>query len=342
MNTPYLIVVGIDPHRDFYALCAKDEDRRTLARAQFPRSAAGHAHCLRWLQALGVLPEQILIVLEAAGVYWLALYRQLHQAGFPVHVGTPSAIKWHARSRLLRSKTDAIDAAVMADYGWTAHPVPTIISDDLRFHALHELVGARDALVRDRARVKNRLQRCPFAESPREVRQVHTRLWRTLTTHIQKLERQIQQLLQALGGHVLQTIPGVGLTTAAAFTALIQDPRRFPSDKQSLAYIGLAPKIEQSGAALPKVTLSKMGNRRMRKYLHMATVVALNCNPDVKAAHEHALARGKSKKLAFCYALFKLTRILFGTWKKHFPQVYSPPTPPSSPHLHHQPSGGAA
>lgn len=341
MNS-YAIVVGIDPHRDFYALCAKDADRQVLGRTQFPRSDTGHAQCLRWLQGLGKLPGEILIVLEAAGVYWRPLYRQLHAAGFPVHVGTPSAIKWHARSCMLRTKTDRIDAAVMADYGWVVHPAPTLISDDPRFYSLHELVGARDALVRDRARVKNRLQRCPYAESPAEVRQVHALLLRTLTVQIRKLERRMRSLVQALGGHILQTIPGVGLTTAAAFTALIQDPRRFPSAKQPLAYLGLAPKIEQSGIAPPKVTLSKMGNRRIRKYLHMATVVALHCNPEVMAAHEHALARGKSKKLAFCYALFKLTRILFGTWKKHFPLVYSPPAPPSHSHLHHQQSGGAA
>jgi len=338
--TTFSIVVGIDPHRDFYTLCAKDADRRVLHRTQCSHSEAGHIQCLRWLQELGGKPAEILIVLEAAGVYWKELYAHLHAAGFPVHVGTPSAVKWHARSRMLRAKTDAVDAAVLADYGWSAHPAPTVISDDPRFHALKELVTARDGLVRDRVRVKNRLKRCPFAQTPAEIRQIHTFMLQTLTTQIKKLESRIRSLMKELGGHVLQTIPGVGLTTAAAFAALIQDPRRFPSDKQSLAYIGLSPKIEQSGNAPPKVTMSKMGDRRMRKYLHMATVVALHCNPDIIATHEHALSRGKSRKLAFCYALFKLTRILFAVWKKQFPTVYTPPTPPSFSHAQ-QPSGGA-
>lgn len=49
----------------------------------------------------------------------------------------------------------------------------------------------------------------------------------------------------------LMTIPGVGLITAPAIVAVIGDVGRFPRPNQLLGYLGLDPRVRQSGEQLP-------------------------------------------------------------------------------------------
>jgi hypothetical protein len=47
----------------------------------------------------------------------------------------------------------------------------------------------------------------------------------------------------------LMTVPGVNVTVAATFMAAVGDIRRFPDRRKLTAYLGLDPKVRQSGAA---------------------------------------------------------------------------------------------
>ena len=61
------------------------------------------------------------------------------------------------------------------------------------------------------------------------------------------------------------TVPGVNLICAATFIAAVGDPRRFLSGRKLVAYLGLDPKVRQSGEAPARSgRISKRGSAAAR------------------------------------------------------------------------------
>lgn len=61
---------------------------------------------------------------RATGVYWEDVARFLATAGLTVSVVNPAQIKAYDPSRLTRSKTDIIDAKLIADFCAERQPAP--------------------------------------------------------------------------------------------------------------------------------------------------------------------------------------------------------------------------
>ena len=66
------------------------------------------------------------------------------------------------------------------------------------------------------------------------------------------------------------SVPGVGPITALAFTAAIEDPHRFGSNRDVGAYLGLTPKRYQSGERDISLSISRQGDEMVRHYLYEA------------------------------------------------------------------------
>lgn len=75
---------------------------------------------------------------------------------------------------------------------------------------------------------------------------------------------------------LLQTIPGVGPATAAAFVATIDDPNRFPDGEKVAAYVGLTPSVYQSGETEYRGRISKTGDKLLRWLLVEAAHILLS------------------------------------------------------------------
>ena len=77
----------------------------------------------------------------------------------------------------------------------------------------------------------------------------------------------------------MQTIPGIGKTTAIAILAESPDFTSFKCPRQFAAYAGLAPKHKTSSSSVRgKARLSKLGSAKLRKALYLPAVVAKNHN----------------------------------------------------------------
>src|SRR5215212_5920238 len=88
------------------------------------QTPAGHA-ALQWrLQATRVASASTLVVLEATGNYWVALAVALHEAGYRVAVVNPRQAHHFAKAQLRRAKTDALDAADLAQLAAALRPAP--------------------------------------------------------------------------------------------------------------------------------------------------------------------------------------------------------------------------
>ena len=70
-----------------------------------------------------------------------------------------------------------------------------------------------------------------------------------LDSEIAEVERLIaREALRSADARRLMTVPGVNVICAASFLAAIGDIRRFRTSRQLVAYLGLDPKVRQSGS----------------------------------------------------------------------------------------------
>jgi transposase len=215
-------------------------------------------------------------------------------------------------------KTDKVDAAVLAEL-LAADYLPSVWVADEATQALRRQVARRTQIVRQRTRLKNQVQailhrnlveRCPFADlfgvkgrcwlshqhlPPDEYFAVQA-LMRQLDFHGQEL-----RIIDAALGRValdrpevrrLMTIPGVDATVALSLVAAVGDFRRFRSPEQLVSYLGLNPRVKQSGgkpAAHGRIT--KNGRSHARGMLAEAAFSAAKTPGPLRAFYQRVRAR---------------------------------------------------
>jgi len=103
-------IVGIDIGKKSLHVCLLLEER-AYAR-EFENTASGLASLKRWLIDRKVSTAHV--CLEASGGWSEGVALSLHESGFLVSIVNPSRIKAFAQSELLRTKTDRVDAALIA------------------------------------------------------------------------------------------------------------------------------------------------------------------------------------------------------------------------------------
>jgi transposase len=114
---------GIDVAKRQHAALVVDDKGQTIQPAfSFDNSRAGFDQLFT---ALAELSEPVTIGLEATGHYWLALYDDLTQQGYPVTVINPLQIAAYRRSGIRKAKTDMLDALWIADFLRIANLRPT-------------------------------------------------------------------------------------------------------------------------------------------------------------------------------------------------------------------------
>jgi transposase len=119
---------------------------------------------------------------------------------------------------------------------------------------------------------------------------------------------------------LLDSLPGIAETTAAALLAEITDITQYRSARQVAAYAGLVPRERQSGTSLRgRTRLSKIGNARLRRALYFPAITALRCSPFFQAWAEGLCARGKCKMSVICAGMRKLVHVAYGVLKTGTP-----------------------
>ena len=267
------------------------------------------------LAQLGAGPVHV--ICEATGPYHQKFVAALHQAGVAVSVVNPRAARDFARARNRLAKTDAIDAATLAEFGRCLQPPATPRPDPVR-QELAELVGRRAQLVADRAREATRREGLALPAVLAGLR----RHLRCLDGQIAALEKAIARLIAATpvlreAAARLQAVQGVGPGTAAVLLADL--PELGHGDKNNIAALaGLAPFNRDSGAF--RGTRSIRGGRpAVRRALYMAALSAARANPILRAVYQRLRARGKAHKVALVAVMRKLLLHLHARLQKPLP-----------------------
>jgi transposase len=314
-----LPVIGIDISKPWFDV----EIPQCKHRERFEQNTSGFKLFLKRLKKHGITKARI--CMEATGLYYEKLAEFLHAHGHEVVVVNPQCIKAFSRSELRRSKSDPLDAGLIASFCQqkyeqlhTWQPLPA------HYKQVREMLRRRQALIDFRTAEKNRLK-AGFSSS--EVLSSIRQMIDTLSKQIKELERlafkivdgdsELKQLVD-----LADSVGGISRLTAAI--VLVEVPRVLWSGRLAATFAGVIPSKESSGTSLNRSYLSRVGSARLRQALYMPAVVASQKNPVLKAFYECLVARGLKSKQALTAVMRKLLHLIFGVLKtgKRFDPLY--------------------
>lgn len=289
---------------------------------RFANTGGGIGSFMEEVAALGCVPADTLVGVEATGVYHLLLSRRAADAGFTVLLINPLlSHRFNALTTLRRRKTDAIDAANIRDMLRLGMGRPFVETDDVL--ALKALVAERDGLVQLRSVIKNR-QEARTVRLQSIVQRVYDpspKVLRVIDGEIRVLNRRLLGFVPDIQA-LLRSIPGVGPATAATLIAHIGDIRRFPSPEKLVAYVGLDCRVHESGTSVKGASfISKRGSRQLRTMLYNAAFIARRRNPALTAYFEKKRSEGKHYLSAMNAVERKLVHIVWAVWTRGTPFV---------------------
>jgi transposase len=190
-----------------------------------------------------------------------------------------------------RAKTDRLDARTLAKLLWSGE-LEAVWMPPEWIARMRRRLARREQLVRARSRVKNEIHAVPmrqlkgrppvsdlFGVKGRqwlrglELPEVEDETVKAGLRHIEFLDTEIEQVERLIATEALQspqvkrllTVPGVNVICAAVFLAAVGDIRRFNDSRKLVAYLGLDPRVYQSGSTPARGgRISKQGSPRAR------------------------------------------------------------------------------
>lgn len=297
--SPVPVFVGIDVSKDRLDIARHPTGEREAV----PNAEPDIAALVVRLQAC----RPTLIVLEATGGFELAVTAALVAAQQPVVVVNPRQVRDFAKATGRLAKTDALDAAILAQFAEAVRPALRPIPE-ATMQALAAVLARRRQLVAMHTAESNRLG---TALPP--VRQ-------GIRAHLTWLDRQLAQLDEDLTRAIrespawrekddlLQSAPGVGPVLARTLLAALPELGTL-NRKQSAALVGVAPLNRDSGTWRGRRRVWG-GRAHVRAALYMSALVATRYNPVIRAFYQRLCAAGKAKKVALTACMRKLLTML--------------------------------
>jgi len=232
-------------------------------------------------------------VVYEAGPTGYGLARAFQQAGLPISVIAPGKTPQPANPG---SKSDRLDCRQLAEYAEKGllKPVaiPTQQEEDDR-----QMVRLRSQLTDKQRRVKQQIKSLLLQQGVPEpegldhwtqagmnalkalrLRRAIRYALDTLVTELellmalrkqteQGIERLVAQKRHRRDHEILRSHPGVGPISASAFALEVYQPERFERSEELASYVGLAPRVRQSGQTRREGPLIKAGREKLRALL---------------------------------------------------------------------------
>ncbi len=183
---------------------------------KFSNDTLGFKELVKWLTQNKV--KQVHVSMEATGRYYEALAEFLYSKKHIVSVINPAKIRGFAKSELARSKTDKLDAALIARFCEQKRP-PSWQPTPEEIREVQELTHYLEALKKNQTQEKNRLQSGLKVKSVKEAVQRHLDDLAIRIAELEKLLKEHAKKHEKLNEHYkrITSIIGVGDITAFAW-----------------------------------------------------------------------------------------------------------------------------
>ena len=324
-------IIGIDLSKRFMQVCVVEGSGRALEEERVARD--------RLVETVARYPGAV-VAMEACGGahHW---GRRLAPLGHEVRLIAPRVAKAY---RDPACKDDRRDARAIAEAGARRQLCPIPVKD-AETQALQSLERIEALYARQHTQLGNTLRgllaefgivlprgpghlkrRFPelvasprWAEIPAVLRPGLVELFERFAeigAHLAAAKKRLTRAaVRDPRAHLLTSVPGIGPLTAAGFLAAVGDAARFASGRDLAAWLGLTPKLYQSGDTRRLLAISKRGNQRLRSLLVIGAQSMLRRyaegrhQGDPLAEWARALLKRKPRNLAAVALANKLARI---------------------------------
>ena len=305
-----MIYIGLDVHKKGSVYCCQDESGKVIRTGEL-------SHTLQDVRQLVACDGQgTRVAIEATGS-WQHVAAMLQSQGAQVVLSHPRRTRAIAAAKV---KTDAIDARTLADL-LRVGLLPQAYLAPPSIQALRRLVRTRTSLVETRTRFKNQvhgvLTQAGFIPSVTDVFGRAGREWigqldlspgdtiivETLLGEIDHTSQTVRDLdsellrqLKSSGQYqALNTLPGFGPVTSAAFLAEVGDVWRFKRARHLLSYLGIVPRVYSSAGKTRFGRLTKEGPPLVRNVLVQAAYPAIRKSPELREVYDRTKQRHGSQ-----------------------------------------------
>ena len=293
---------------------------------QIENSIAGFKDLLQWLKQQKINASKTMIVMEHTGLYSYCFEKFLHQ--HQITFCKVNALNIKRSMGLVRGKTDKIDAARIAAYGYEKKDklvadVP--VNDTLK--RLQMLHSTRERLVRHRAALIRAVKEYRHIGIPEKdlIIQTQLQLTKSFDRQIEKLMAEIETIIEEQAPlnqnfHLLQSIKGVG--KILALTAIIKTSNftRFANARKFACFCGTAPFEHSSGTSIKrKARVSHLADKQMKSLLDLSAKSAIQYDKELREYYLRRTANGKSKMSTINIVRNKILYRMFAVVKRQTP-----------------------
>lgn len=324
-----MFFAGLDIHKAFTFGVVKDGKGEVLNKAKFDNDEENFESFFKRFP-----PKKTRVVMESTGV-WEYIYELLDGMGYEVKLANPVRTKAIASARI---KTDAIDAATLADL-LRADLIAESYVPSKEMRKLREVIRQRKTIVKGKTQVMNKIHAivirhgikipyktlCPSAinllKENIDIKDVLVSYFNLLEQYNNEL-RFIEKHVKEMAGKnkqacLLMTIPGIGPIRAMEMVAEIADVKRFSNNSKLCSYAGLIPSVKQSGNTLKHGRLVKQSSKSLKNALIQASWVAVRTKEANKLKlHYLKLSKKKGKQKAICATARKMLCIIHAMLRK--------------------------
>jgi len=318
--------VGLDVHFRQSTFCVLDEHGRKV------KTETVRGPWANLLLALAKIKEPWTVCFEASTGYGV-LWRRLRSMAQRVVVAHPGQLRLIFRSK---RKNDRIDAERLAKVLYL-DAVPAVHVPSEAVLAWRGLIAHRNRLVKERTALKNCLRallRGQGIVAPRSLWSRQGIAWLralelptlldalrrdqllerilTVQAQIRRVEAELNRVgLKDARVTLLRTIPGVGMRTAEAVVAYLDDVRRFTNLKQVGSYFGLVPRQDASATVNHLGHITKQGPSLVRRLLTEAAWQGIRRSARLRAYFER-IGQGnrERRKIALVATAHHLVRVM--------------------------------
>jgi transposase len=329
-------VVGTDISKDTLAVCYGTVDvqqnQAITGSVSFTNNLKGFRELMSFVKKKrGQLKAPLYFVMEATGVYYENLAYFLNEKHQKVIVVLPNKTKNYSKTLDIKSKTDPLDARMITRFGlerqmhlWS---IPSPLMKAIK--ALTREYNSKKDLV---VQIKNQLHAKEYSHMP--LKESLKRSQASLSffeKQIREIEKEIKGLVKQdddLNDRInkIDKIEGVGFMTIVSIIAETNGFALIENAKQLASYAGLDVVSNESGLKKHKTTISKKGNKHLRKAVYMPALSAVRHNPKLKQLYTRLVIKKGIKKVALIAVARKLLILIYTIFKKNVDYVpnYNP------------------
>ena len=324
--------IGIDVSMKDFACCLSvindEQEVKVKASHKFSNSVTGFGLLLEWVKRHYREQLPIVFVMEATGVYHEQLAWFLNKKKQPLCILLPNKAKKYLQAGGAKSKNDQIDARGLAQIGaekkldlWTPP------SENL--YVLRAYTRQHQSLNELRTSISNQIHAIQHSQFQHKeiIKQLKSTL-KMCEKQLKEMETSISKLIKSdsiLNQHYqnICEIKGLAILSFAVIAAETNGFALFENASSLISYAGYDVIENQSGKHTGKTKISKKGNSRIRRILHMPALNAVRPDqPQFQQLFERIYERTKIKMKGYVAVQKKLLLIMYYLWKKN--EKYNP------------------